>query len=129
MRVKTSPKGVTRSVGVSSGLGSYFAGLDVSVETTSICVVDSDGRPVLETEAKTASQAIARALRPYRRLLRKVGHETTSDAARLHKELLARRLPVVCLDARLTRAALAGQRNKTDRNDARDIAVLLARGH
>ena len=40
----------------------YFAGLDVSVEETAICVVGDDGKVVLETEVPTEPQLIAEAL-------------------------------------------------------------------
>ncbi len=109
-------------------MGALFAGLDVSQATTAICVVDKDGVRIFETETATTPMAIAVALRPYRRLLSKVGHETGDSASWLHKALTKRKFPMVSLDARRTRAALSAQRNKTDRNDARDIALLLSRG-
>ncbi|KAF0180252.1 MAG: transposase is116/is110/is902 family protein [Alphaproteobacteria bacterium] len=105
-----------------------FAGLDVSQETTAICAVDKDGVRVFEAETPMRPTAIGLALRPYRRLLSKVGHETGDSASWLHKALTKRKYPMVILDTRRTRAALAAQRNKTDRNDARDIALLLSRG-
>jgi hypothetical protein len=40
----------------------YFAGLDVSMDETHICVVDRDGGLVLETKAKTSPEAIAAGL-------------------------------------------------------------------
>jgi hypothetical protein len=40
----------------------YFAGLDVSMEETHICVVDRDGGMVLETKATTSPEAIAAGL-------------------------------------------------------------------
>lgn len=106
----------------------HFAGLDVSKEKTSICVCDARGVVIAETETATRSTAIAAALRPHRKALAGVAHEAGPGAIALHKGLASLRLPVQCWDARKTRAALAAQRNKTDRNDARDIAKLLARG-
>lgn len=109
-------------------MAKYYAGLDVSQANTSICVVTSNGTPLLETVAPTDPQSIAAILKPYCRMLVSVGHETGLWTPYLHRELLRLKIPAVCLDARRTRAALAGQRNKTDRNDARDIAKALARG-
>ncbi len=37
----------------------YFAGLDVSMKETHVCVVDRDGDVVLETMATTLPEAIA----------------------------------------------------------------------
>ena len=51
--------------------------------------------------------------------LRRVGHEAGSLSPWLQVELTKLGLPAVCLEARHTRAALAAQRNKTDRADAR----------
>ena len=106
----------------------YFAGLDVSDQTTAICLLDGRGKPVLETSVATTPAAIAGALKPYRRVLEIVGQEAGTKAAWLHKELTKRKFPVVCLDAYHTHAALAAQRNKTDKNDARGIANVLLRG-
>ena len=39
----------------------YFAGLDVSMEETHVCVVDRDGKVILETRTPTAPKTIAAA--------------------------------------------------------------------
>lgn len=107
---------------------SLFVGLDVSEETTALCVVTREGQVLTESSVPTAARAIENALKPYRRAIAVVGHESGPISPWLHKELTRKRFPVVCLDARRTRAAMGGQRNKTDRNDARAIAFLLSRG-
>ena len=53
----------------------YFAGLDVSVDETVICVVGDDGKVVLETAVPTDPELIAEALKRYAGRLRRVGHE------------------------------------------------------
>jgi len=40
-------------------MGKYYAGLDVSQANTSICVVTSNGLPLLETVTTTDPQSIA----------------------------------------------------------------------
>jgi hypothetical protein len=40
----------------------YFAGLDVSMEETHVCVIDQDGKVILEARTPTAPKAIAAAL-------------------------------------------------------------------
>jgi transposase len=40
----------------------YFAGLDISMKETHICVVDRDGEVALEMKAPTSPAAIATAL-------------------------------------------------------------------
>jgi transposase len=105
-----------------------FAGLDVSTRKTAICVISNDGEVLLEIETPTEPAAISAALKPFRKRIAKVGHETGSLAPWLHKELQRAGLPIVCLEALHTRALLAGQRNKTDRNDALGIAQILRAG-
>lgn len=106
----------------------HFAGLDVSKEKTAVCVCDAKGGIIGEAETLTDAATIAAALRPYRKALVALAHEAGPGASVLHKSVARLKLPVQCWDARKTRAALAAQRNKTDRNDARDSAKLLACG-
>ena len=106
----------------------YFAGLDVSIEETAICVVGDDGKVVLETEVPTEPQLIADALERYAGRLRRVGHEAGSISPWLHAGMLALGLPAVCLETRHVRAALSAQRNKTDAADALGIAHIMRTG-
>lgn len=105
-----------------------YAGLDVSHKTTSICVVDRKGDIVLETSTETAPAAIALALKPYKRQLKHVGQESGTVAPWLEKELMRARYPMVCLDPLRASMALKARLNKTDANDARGLAQLLATG-
>lgn len=106
----------------------HFAGLDVSVETTAISVIDDKGVQRLSAEVPTDPGAIEQALKPFRDRLKRVGHEAGALAPWLEPELLRRGLPVVCLEARHVRAALNAQRNKTDATDALGIAHILRTG-
>jgi len=106
----------------------YFAGLDVSVDDTAICVVGDDGQVVLETAVETDPVMIAEALRRYAGRLRRVGHEAGSLSPSLHTGLLEIGIPAVCLETRHVRAALSAQRNKTDAADALGIAHIMRTG-
>jgi transposase len=106
----------------------YFAGLDVSMKETSICVVDGGGEIVAETVVATEPEAIRSALAGYADRLARVGHEAGSLSPWLHRCLQALGLPIFCLETRHVHAALKAQRNKTDRNDARGIAQLVRSG-
>ena len=106
----------------------YFAGLDVSMEETSICVIDQEGKLVLETKAETDPDAIFEALKAYAGRLRRVGHEAGSFSPWLQVELLERGVPMVCLEAYHARAAMSAMRNKTDRTDAQGIAHIVRTG-
>lgn len=109
-------------------MAKLFAGLDVSDEKTSICVVNGNGTPVLEADVPTSAAAIGTALKPLKRHLREVGLESGTHAARLYKRLGNSGYPMVCLDARHAHASLSARRAKTDANDAQGLARLLARG-
>lgn len=106
----------------------YFAGLDVSIDETSICVVTDKGDVMLETSVATDPVEIANALSRFAGRLRRVGHEAGSLSPWLHAELAALGLPVVCLETRHVRAAMSAQRNKTDANDALGIAHIMRTG-
>lgn len=104
------------------------AGLDVADRSTSICVVTEDGDTVLEAIAETTPEAIAAILKPFRRTLKSVGQEAGAQSAWLHRELLRLKFPMHCLDAFHAHSLLRTRLNKTDRNDARGLALLMAKG-
>lgn len=106
----------------------HDAGLDVSRETTSICVVTEDGRVVAERKVASCPDAIAEALRVQAPALVRAGMETGPLAVWLWNELNRRTVPVVCMDARHANAALSIMPNKTDRTDALGLAQIVRTG-
>ena len=106
----------------------YFAGLDVSMKETAICVVDGQSKVVVETSVPTDPEAIAAALANWRKSLKRVGHEAGSLSPWLQAGLVKLKLPVVCLETRHVRAAMAAQRNKTDATDALALAHIIRTG-
>src|SRR4030095_4171132 len=97
----------------------YFAGLDVSMKETHVCVVDGEGEVVLETMATTLPEAIAAGLARALRCQR-VGLETGRMAPTLYHGLAALGVPVICIESRQAHLALKSlATHKTDRNDAR----------
>jgi transposase len=103
-----------------------FAGLDVSLATTTICVVDNGGEVLFETSVETDAVAIADALAEHRPGL--VGLEAGPMSEWLHDGLAARGFETVRLETRHVHAALKASRVKTDRRDALGIAQLLRMG-
>jgi transposase len=102
----------------------YFAGLDVSMDETHICVVDRDGGVVLETKTTTSPAAIAVGLAKAPECKRIV-FETGRMAPTLYHGLDALGLPVICIETRQAYQALKSLgTHKTDRNDARGLAHL-----
>src|SRR3990167_9174689 len=95
-----------------------YAALDVSMEQTAICVVDENGRKIVEGKVPTDPDAISAWLAEKVGDVARVGMETGPLAVWLWNELVMRGMPVVCLDARHGNAALSMMPNKTDRHDA-----------
>ena len=99
-----------------------FVGLDVSVRTTSVCVMDASGKLIRESKVETEPEAIGALLHriggPYKR----VGLEAGPLSQWLYGGLAVAGYPVICVETRHMKAALSAQINKTDRNDARGIA-------
>jgi transposase len=106
----------------------YFAGLDVSIDETAICVVGDDGKVVLQTSVATDPALIADAVSRYAGRLRRVGHEAGALSPWLHAGLLEIGLPAICLETRHVRAAMSAQRNKTDAAHALGIAHIMRTG-
>ncbi|MFB9985092.1 IS110 family transposase [Mesorhizobium kowhaii] len=106
----------------------YFAGLDVSLEETAICVVDEAGRIVKEARAASEPQVLSEALRKVDLPLERIGLEACSLTAWLHDGICADGLPAICIETRQANAAMKTMPNKTDRNDARALAQIMRTG-
>ena len=106
----------------------YFAGLDVSLEETAICVVDESGRIVKEGRAASEPQALYEALRKVDLPLERIGLEACSLTAWLYDGIRAEGLPAICIETRQANAAMKTMPNKTDRNDARALAQIMRTG-
>ncbi|MEM6744927.1 MAG: IS110 family transposase [Pseudomonadota bacterium] len=105
-----------------------YAGLDVSVKETAICMVDAEGAPIWEGKVATDVGEIHEALRRHAPSLTKAGMETGLVAVWLWHGLRDAGVPLDCIHARRAAAALKLQTNKTDRNDARGLAQLVRSG-
>jgi transposase len=105
-----------------------YVGLDVSLETSSICVVDKEGCPVWRGSCPSDPDAINKTLAAQAPGAMRIGLETGQMSNWLTLSLRRRGLPVVCLDARHAKAALSLQVNKTDANDALGLAQIVRTG-
>jgi len=103
----------------------YFAGLDVSVQETSVCVVDETGRICREMKVVSHPDDLIRALKNPEWELIRVGLEAGPMSQWLYSGLAEAGLPAICIETRHTKAFLKAQVNKTDRNDARGIAQMM----
>jgi transposase len=106
----------------------HFAGLDVSVKETGICIVDETGKIVREVKVASEPEALLAALKNPAYHFKRIGLEAGPLSQWLYGSLAEAGLPVICVETRHMRAALQAQINKTDRNDARGIAQMLRVG-
>jgi transposase len=106
----------------------YFAGLDVSVKETSICIVDDTGRIVREAKVASEPDALLEVLKNPTYSFKRIGLEAGPLSQWLYSAFAEAGLPVICVETRHMRAVLKAQINKTDRNDARGIAQMMRAG-
>ena len=106
----------------------YFAGLDVSVKDTSVCIVDGEGRIVREGKVASEPEALLAMLKNPAYHFKRIGLEAGPLSQWLYSALAEAALPVVCVETRHMQAVLKAQINKTDRNDARGIAQMMRVG-
>lgn len=105
-----------------------YVGLDISMEETSICVLDQTGGVTFEGCAPTNPEAIAKLLRRHAGNAERIVFETGSLSNWLWHQLKALGFPVLCLDARHAHAALSMRINKSDQNDAKGLAEMARMG-
>lgn len=106
----------------------HFAGLDVSVKETSLCIVDDAGRIVREVRVASEPEALLAVLKNPAWRVTRIGLEAGPLSQWLFNALAEAGLPVICVETRHMRAVLKAQINKTDRNDARGIAQMMRVG-
>jgi hypothetical protein len=106
-----------------------FVGLDVSLRTTSICVVEANGSPVWEGKAKSEPTMLIKALIGCRNEIALVGLEACPLSEWLFGALVESGFQTVCIETRHAQRFLSSRPNKTDRSDARGIAEMLRLGH
>src|SRR3712207_5523823 len=106
----------------------YYAGIDVSLERSSVCVVDATGRIVREAKVASEPEALIAWFRGLDLALTRVGREAGPLSQWLHAAMRDAGLPVELLETRHVRDAFKAMPVKTDRKDARGIARLMRLG-
>jgi transposase len=106
-----------------------FVGLDVSLNSVSICILQADGALVWQGKALSELPALIRAMEPYRDRIKLVGLEACPLSKWLYGGLSESGFPIVCLEVRHAHRFLSTRFNKTDRNDARGAAEMMRVGH
>lgn len=106
-----------------------YVGLDVSLETISICILDEKGKRLVEGEVDSNPEAVSDFLKKTGLEIEQIGLESGNLTHYLKKGLLKKNYQVVVMESRKMAAILATIINKTDKNDARGIAEALRVGH
>jgi transposase len=106
----------------------YFAGLDVSLEETAICIIDDEGGIVREARVASEADVLVAFFSALGMTMKRVGLEACSLTAWLHQALTEAGIVAICIEARQAKAAMGAMPNKTDRNDARGIAQIMRTG-
>ena len=106
----------------------YYAGLDVSLEETAICIVDEVGKIERELRASSDPAALIDAFAALDLPIERIGLEACSLASWLHQGMARAGLPVLCIETRAAKAAMGAMPNKSDRNDARGLAQIIRTG-
>jgi hypothetical protein len=106
----------------------HYAGIDVSLESASVCVVDGKGRIVREAKVPSEPEALGTWFTGLGLELAWVGLEAGPLSQWLHAGLQQFGLPVELLETRHVRDAFKAMPVKTDRKDARGIAQLMRLG-
>jgi len=106
----------------------YYAGIDVSLESASVCVVDQAGAIVREAKVASEPEALIGWFGGLGVPLSRIGLEAGPLSQWLFAAMVKAGLTVELLETRHVRAAFKTMPVKTDRNDARGIAQLMRLG-
>lgn len=106
----------------------HYAGIDVSLEYSSVCIVDASGKITREAKVESAPEALTNWFAALGFDLVRVGLEAGPLSQWLFAGMRREGLAVELLETRHVRDAFKAMPVKTDRNDARGIAQLMRLG-
>src|SRR6188474_2961725 len=106
----------------------HYAGIDVSLERSRVCVVDATGKIIREAKVASEPEALAGFFAGLGLAVTRIGLEAGPLSQWLHAGLSETGFEAVLLETRHVKAALSAMIVKTDRKDARGIAQLLRMG-
>src|SRR5271165_2269058 len=106
----------------------HYAGIDVSLELSSVCIVDAKGTIVKETKVESDPDALVLFFQGLGIPITRIGIEAGPLSQWLFAALIQAGFETVLLETRHVKAALSAMTVKTDRKDARGIAQLLRMG-
>src|SRR5215468_5642203 len=106
----------------------HHAGIDVSLELSSVFVVDARGKIVREAKVASEPDALVSFFKGLGFPVKLIGVEAGPLSQWLHAGLMRAGFEAVLLETRHVKAALSAMTVKTDRKDARGLAQLIRMG-
>src|SRR6266581_3705538 len=106
----------------------HYAGIDVSLELSSVCVVDAQDKIVKEAKVASEPEAVVAFFEALGFAVKRIGLEAGPLSQWLHAGLKEAGFETVLLETRHVKAALSAMTVKTDRKDARGLATAAADG-
>ena len=106
----------------------HYAGIDVSLECSSVCVVDTTGKIVREGKVASEPEALIAWFSALGLPLGRIGLEAGPLSQWLYAAMRPAGLAIELLETRHVRDAFKSMLVKSDRNDARGIAQLMRLG-
>src|SRR5690348_11455708 len=106
----------------------HYAGIDVSLESASLCVVDASGRIVREAKVASEPEILIGWFRGLEVAMTRIGLEAGPLSQWLYAGMRDAGLAAELLETQHVRDAFKAMPVKTDRNDARGIAQLMRLG-
>ena len=106
----------------------HYAGIDVSLECSSVCVVDASGKIVREDKVTSEPEALIAWFGSLGFVLTRIGLEAGPFSQWLYTAMQQAGLSVELLETRHVRNAFKTMPVKTDRKDAQGIAELMRLG-
>jgi transposase len=105
-----------------------YAGIDVSLEYSAVCVVDGNGKILREAKVASEPEALIAWFSGLGLTLERIGLEAGPLSQWLYAALREAGFAVELLETRHVRDAFKAMSVKSDRNDARGIAQLMRLG-
>ena len=106
----------------------HYAGIDVSLEQSSVCIVDATGKIVREAKVASEPEALTAWFGSLGYAVTRIGLEAGPLSQWLFAGMKQAKLAVELLETRHVRDAFKAMPVKTDRNDGRGIAQLMRLG-
>ena len=106
----------------------HYAGIDVSLEHSSVCVVDAAGKIVREGKVASEPAALMGYFHSLGLAVLRIGLEAGPLSQWLYAAMKEAGLAVELLETRHVHDAFKAMPVKSDRNDARGIAQLMRLG-